>query len=303
MNRLQANLCLLTVVICWAFEVMLQKNVPSYVPVIAVMTFNNLIGCTILAVVFWKRIREHLNKKLCLSVLPLGVLNLLYNYLNFSAIRYLSPDVCTFVNTLTVVLMPIILFIFFKEKLQWQVWLGAVLVLAGIVGSLDLSFPKEQTIGLALMGAYAVAWAVYLIMLNKLAKDADAITLTTLILGTVGGMCLIGWVAPNPQAALHMEYSRAFLASAFADAYFICVFATVLNVYTQKYVSSLDAVALYSMQPAVVLIMAATLPPVLAQKIGLTLVNVGCCALITIGAIICQVDWDALKKHPSGEGA
>jgi len=38
MNRLQSNLCLLTVVICWAFEFILHRNIPHTVPVPAVMS-------------------------------------------------------------------------------------------------------------------------------------------------------------------------------------------------------------------------------------------------------------------------
>ena len=306
MNRLQANLCLLTVVICWSFEYILQKNIPPSVPVPAVMTHTFLLGCFILAVLFHKKLKQNITKDLCIKVAGLGLVSLLYKRFFLEATRYLPTDLFIFLNTLPLALLPVLLLLFFHEKKPWQVWLGDLLVVLGILGTLDWNFPMQQSKGLGFMVAYSVIYSLYIIFLNKLAKKEEPFSLTTLMLGTIGLLSLFSWIIPDPTVVFKLEYSKPFVASIFGIAYLICGFATALNVTTQKYLSPLDSVAIYCMQPAVVLIMSVTMPPILARKFALTSTNVLCCLIITVGAYLCQVNWALLKEqlvtkpqHPS----
>lgn len=294
MNRLQANLCLLTVVLCWSFEVILLKNIPESVPGLSVTALTNIIGSALLVLVFFSQVRQFFSLKLFIQILPLAALNTVYNLMRFEATRFLSADVVEFTTTLALVIMPVILYLFFREKQQVNVWLGGALVLFGIFCSLDWSFPLKQSYGLLLMIGFSIIWSGYIIWLNRLSKQQETITLTVFMLGAVGIISLLLWFVLSPETVTTIDYSMTFWASIFSYAYFSCSFATVLNILVQKFVSPLDAVAIYSLAPAIVLIMAVTLPPQLAIEFDLTFMAIVSCVIIAFGSFISQVEWQKL---------
>ena len=296
LNRFQANLCLLTVVLCWSFEVIILKNIPESVPGFAVTALTNLMGGVILAIIFFRQIRKFSTRKLWKVMLPLAVLNIGYNLLRFDATRYLPAHVIEYTSGAALVILPLLLWLVFREKQHWPVWIGGSLVLLGIGCSLDWTFPSGQSYGLTIMLGFCFFFASYVIVLNKLSKQQDAITLTVHLLSLVGFLSLVAWVILLPHTVWAIDYSGNFWASIFSDAYFICVFATVLNILVQKFVSPLDAVAIYSLGPAIVLIMSIALPPQLAVEFELTTSAVIGCIIIVAGSILCQADWTILHQ-------
>ena len=56
MNRLQANLCLLCVTLCWSSEVILYACIPENVPAFATMCVKSLAGAALLAWWFWAHV-------------------------------------------------------------------------------------------------------------------------------------------------------------------------------------------------------------------------------------------------------
>lgn len=296
LNRLQANLCLLTVVLCWAFEVIILKNIPDSVPGLAVTSLTNLIGGIVLTIIFFRQIRKFFTKKLCWLMLPLPVLNIAYNLLRFEATRYLPAHVTEYASTAVIVVLPLILLLVWHEKQPLNVWGGGALIVIGIICSLDWTFPMGQAYGLVLMFAFSFIFSIYVIVLNKVSKQQDTIAMAVCLLNMVGLISLVAWLILLPQTVLRIDYSGRFWASLFSDAYFVCIFATVLNILIQKFVSPLDAVAIYSLGPAIVLIMSVVLPPQLAVAYELNTVAVVSCIIIVVGSILCQMDWSSLTK-------
>ncbi len=297
MNRFQANICLFTVVVCWSFEFTLLSKEPPGLAALAIATLTNFIGFIVVLALFFSRIRQNITKALCFKILPLAILWLVYSLLYYEAGRYLSVDVSELCTTMTMAIVPILLsFLFFKPQ-PWQIWAGCALVMFGIFCSLNWSFPKIQTRGLYIMIVYCTCWAFYIVFMNRLAQDYDALTISALIMGMVGVIGAIYWHLRYPGTFLLNQYSNHFLASIFADAYFICIFANVLNIHTQRYVSPLDAIAIYALEPIVLLFMSFALPEMLVSSIDFKPANIVSCIFITSGAFICQADWGLLKKR------
>ena len=296
MNRLQANICMLTVLVCWAFEVILLKNIPHNVPGPAVMTATNFIGFIILFLAFFSRVRKNFTFALWWKICGFAVLNLLYNLLGLESLRYLPTSVCIFQCSTALLVSPFIL-LALHETVHRREWLGSLLVLAGIFCSLDWNFPSDHLWGLILLMTHAIAWSVYLFYLNRLAKKEDSITIATLILGSVTILGFVTWFVIDPYTIFSLEYSQAFVSSIFADGYFICVLATVLSIFAQKYLSFLDTVAINSLYPAIAAAMALLLPPILVDAIDMTYRLTISIVLVSFGTFVCEADWSKLRQQ------
>lgn len=297
MNRLQANICIFTVLFCWAFEGVLLKNMPAQVPSIAITTWANCIGFVLMFVIFFKRLKQNFSQNLFYLVLVLAFLNLIYNLFFIEGIRHLTTEVSFFASTEDLVAMPLVL-LFFREKSPWQVWAGIAVVMFGIALSLDWSFPLEQTKGLLIMGAYAILRDLYIIRLADLSRKFDVFAIAALMQGQEGFLSLLLWLGTEPESIFTMEYSPIFWASIFALVYFTYIFALVISTFAQKYVSALVTASIYALYPAVCFILVLSLPVILTIEIELTVLSVCSCILVTLGALCCGIDWRKTQPIP-----
>ncbi len=79
------------------------------------------------------------------------------------------------------------------------------------------------------------------------------------------------WLPPvEPRTVFALSYSTEMLSSIFVYSYFICAFATVMNIFAQKQASARTASVIYSLEIVFSTIFSATLPPILVDRITLT---------------------------------
>ena len=296
MNKFQANLCLITATLCWSCELILLKNIPTNISGFAVTTMTNLIGCIILSTLFFKDLKANYNTKIMKDIALLAIINMAYNIMVIYALKYLDVTTGIFTASMAIIFIPIIL-VFCNKKLKLQVWLGALLILTGILNSIDLNFPQEQTIGLAFMILFAIIRAGYIIRLNDLSKHYNPLVISILILGYVACFSFIIWFFIDPGTFFSIEYSPQMLSSIFAHGYFICAFATVINIFAQTVVSATSAAAIYSLYPVFSIVLAAVLPAILIDSIPITTQVALNCFLISLGAFASEADWSLIKKH------
>ena len=296
MNRFQANICLITVLICWSFEVVLFKNIPMSVPWLAVMAMISFIGFAVLGLLFFTHIKRHFSFRLWRKVLLLALLNIAYNVPMMEAVHYLPTMTSVFAATASLLIMPFLLLLT-HEKIRWQTWLGGGLVLMGIIFSLDWTLPWGQTVGLMYMGIHVIVWTIYLFLLNGLSKQNDPLTISALSLGSVSICSCLLYFCIDPQGFFHFEYSSTLLSSVFADGYFICAFATVINIYAQKYLTPLNTVAINALNPIINIILVLTLPSILLEKTELSPWIMVSCILVMMGSFVCEADWDTLEQR------
>ncbi len=84
MNRLQANICLLCVTLCWSLEVILYSCVPSGVPAFATSCVTCLAGAALLLVPFRKRVVAEVTAgglRFVAAAFVLAALSAIYNTL------------------------------------------------------------------------------------------------------------------------------------------------------------------------------------------------------------------------------
>ena len=138
MNRLQANLCLICVTLCWSTEVIIFACIPNDVLPFATSFITSAIAAIILVASFFKRIKAEMKrnaKRILLRCVFLGIIKCGYDVLFLYGLNYFDVSTGAFTFSITVVVLPVIL-LTMKKNVSPKTWLSALLVLAGIVCAL-----------------------------------------------------------------------------------------------------------------------------------------------------------------------
>jgi len=148
-----------------------------------------------------------------------------------------------FITTLYVVFVPVIMVIFFRERIHWVSWLCAGIA---IIGSLLLSTGGTLRLshGDALELAGAMLWAIHMILVSRAVKHMDVITFSA------GQYLAVGVINMIVSLWLNMTYNG--LASGWWTILYIGLLSTAIGYtlqgYGQKFAPPTDATILLSME-------------------------------------------------------
>ena len=227
MNRLQANLCLVCVTLCWSTEVIIFACIPDGILPFATTVITSGIAALILFACFFKRIRQETakyGKKLLLRCLLLGVLKTAYDVLFLYGLDYFDVSTGAFTFSITVVVIPVIL-LTLKKKVNKKTWVSVILVLSGIVCALGSSLYNTQITGLLIMFIGCTVRAFFIVKLNEYAKEHDPVTISAWISVIVTAIAFGIWVVLQPATFAAIPWSGTVVASLFIYSYFIVAFA------------------------------------------------------------------------------
>ena len=301
MNKLQANLCLICVTLCWSSEVIIFACIPNDILPFATTAITNAIAAIILAACFFKKVKAELkrsSKKLVLRCLLLGVLSCAYNTLYLHGLNYLDVSTGAFTFSMTIVVLPVIL-ITMKKTVGKKTWISAALVLAGITIALGSNFAETSILGVLIMLLGCVIRAIFIVNLNDFAKKYDAVTLSIFISVFVAVFSFIIWFALQPSTFAALPWSDTLVASLFIYAYFIIAFAQTLNIFAQKRATAAGATIIYSLEIAFSLLWGAVLPEELVDRVIPTPFQIVGALLIVAGSLIEIFDFGGRKRRAS----
>ena len=298
MNKLQANLCLICVTLCWSSEVIIYACIPDDMLSFATTAITNAIAAIILSACFFKRVKNELkrsSKKLILRCLLLGVMNCVYNVLYLQGLDYLDVSTGAFTFSMTIVVLPVIL-ITMKKSVDKKTWISAALVLIGIVIALGSSFANTQIIGILIMLLGCIVRAVFIVKLNDYAKEYDAVSLSVFISVFVTVISFVIWFILQPATFGAIKWSGTIIASLFIYAYFIIAFAQTLNIFAQKRSTAAGATIIYSLEIVFSLIWSAILPETLIDRMIPTPFQIIGALLIVAGSLVEILDFGGRRK-------
>lgn len=298
MNKLQANLCLICVTLCWSSEVIIYACIPDDILPFATTAITNAIAAIILAACFFKRLKTELkrsSKKLLLRCLLLGAMNCAYNTLYLQGLDYFDVSSGAFTFSMTIVVLPVIL-ITMKKTVNKKTWISAVLVLIGILIALGSTFAKTQILGILIMLIGCIIRAVFIVKLNDFAKEHDAVTLSVFISVFVTVISFIIWFILQPSTFGAIPWSGTIIASLFIYAYFIIAFAQTLNIFAQKRATAAGATIIYSLEIAFSLIWGAVLPDTLVDRVIPSPFQIIGALLIVAGSLIEIFDFSGKRR-------
>ena len=194
-----------------------------------------------------------------------------------------------FITSLYVVLVPLVLSVFWKQRLRWSAWAAAGLA---VMGSLLLSTGGSFRLapGDALEFAGALFWALHVILVGRVVKRMDVLTFSA-------GQYLAAGVL-NLGASLLTRQSWSGLSEAWWTVIYIGVISTALGytlqVYGQKTAPAADAAILLSMEAVF-----AALTGYLFLDEGLTPVQMIGCGVILGAILLAQIRADKPDNIPN----
>lgn len=183
-KQIKAELMLLTITVFWGASYMLTKLGLGGLEPFNLTAIRFLIAFAIAAAVFHKQILGA-DKKTIKYAFILGLI-LLGMFISMTfGLKYTTASNAGFLISLSVVLIPIISFVFLKQKIEKSVAVGVFLALIGIaLLTLDAQF--KINIGDLLCILCALFCSVHVIVIGIFTKEVDSIALGALQLGFAG---------------------------------------------------------------------------------------------------------------------
>ena len=302
MNRLQANLCLLCVTICWSAEVVLFACVPKGVPAFATTCVTSLAGAALMAASFRGRVLAALRAggiRIALECLLLSALSAGYNTLYLYGMKTFDVASGAFTLCMTVVVLPVVL-LSLRRRVAAETWLSVVLVLSGIVLVLGPSVRAAQAGGLAVMGAGCLLRAVLIVLLADLVKRRDPVAVAVLLEAFAGVLSLGGWAVEDPRLLAGLTVSRTLVAAWAIYAYFVVAFAATVNVFAMRRVTAANATVVYALEIVFSLAWGALLPAGIVERVAVTpRVALGA-AFVVAGTLAEIVDFRRRRRAVEG---
>lgn len=298
MNRLQANLCLICVTLCWSTEVIIFSCIPDSVLPFATTFICNAIATVILAACFFKRIKREMSKsskKILLKCLLLGVLNCAYNALFMYGLKSFDVSTGAFTFSMTVVVLPVVL-ITMRKTVGAKTWISVALVLSGIVIALGGSLTQIPYVGLLFMLLGCIIRSVFIVKLNDFAREHDSITLSVFISAFVAVISFVIWFVLQPSTFATIPWSSTIIASLFIHAYFIVAFAQTLNIFAQRRATATESTIIYSLEIVFSLIWGAVLPENLVDRAIPTPFHIIGAVLIVAGSLVEIIEFKGKRR-------
>jgi drug/metabolite transporter (DMT)-like permease len=207
-------------------------------------TFNGVrfwIGTLFLATVLGKRIR--VDRKNWAGVLTAGVLLFTASTFQQIGLKTTTAANAGFLTGLYVVIIPLLLWLFWREVIHWTTWAAALLA---VIGTLLLStggaFDPAPGDWFELAGAFV--WAGHVIVVGRMARRMDNLQFAmgqfaiTAFLNTLGAILFDRFTVPQPQAWWAVLYSAVFPVG----------MGFTLQVIGQRNAPTTDAAILFSME-------------------------------------------------------
>ena len=298
MNKLQANLCLICVTLCWSTEVIIFACIPDEVLPFATSFITSAIAAVILACCFFKRIGKemrHAGKEILPRCLLLGGLKAAYDVLFLYGLKYFDVSTGAFTFSITVVVLPVVL-LTMRKSVDKKTWLSVALALAGIAFALGGSLAGTQVPGLVIMLIGCTLRALFIVKLNDYAKKYDSVTLSVWI-SVIGAIINFAvWVFVQPATFGAIPWSETVIAGLFIYAYFIVAFAQTLNVFAQKRATATGATIIYSLEIVFSLIWGVVLPENLIDRVIPSPFHIIGAVFIVAGSLIEIVDFSGIRR-------
>ncbi|MCM8712035.1 DMT family transporter [Clostridium sp. SYSU_GA19001] len=243
-KQLKADLSLILVTVVWgaSFPVMsvALKSVPPY----SFIAIRYTLAAIILALIFFKKLKNF-NKKVIKAGVLVGLALGAGSMLQAVGLIYTTSSKSGFITGLNVILVPVFLAILYKKFPDFKTNLGVVFSLSGLsLMSLNRSLGLNRGDFLTLLSA--VAFAVQIILVDKYSKDMDAAFLTIIELLTVGVMSFLPALTIE---GFKMDLNVFAVSAILFTALFCTIFAYGLQNVAQAYTTPTHTAIIFLAEP------------------------------------------------------
>jgi len=243
-----ADIVLFTVALSWGATFVIVQDAIKDIPVFAFLFLRFFLSFILMFLLSLKYIKQ-LDKTLVKSGLFLGSLFFLGYATQTYGLIYTKSSIVAFITGLNVVIVPIVVYILFRQKVFIFSLIGAVIAAFGLwllTGANGIaSFGKGEFYSLLC----ATFFAIHIVYTAKLSKQYNIFLLVSVELLTVALLSLFASLAVDPFT-LPKHYSYPLVLALVTTVLFATVYALFMQTYMQQFTTPAKTAIIFTMEPA-----------------------------------------------------
>jgi drug/metabolite transporter (DMT)-like permease len=250
-KRLRADLGLLFCALIWGATFVVVKDALADVSVFVYIAVRFALAAAVMGIFFWRSLRG-LDRKTISAGVQIGFFLLGGYVFQTTGLKFTTPSKAAFITGASVILVPLLLAVFGRRRINAWIWAGALGAFAGLY---YLTVPPAGFAGLNIgdpivFGA-AVMFALHIIFISRHVGQHSSAALSFLQVATTAVFA----TATFPLLAIaHVEHPRWVWTGSLVAAVLITslgstVIAFSLQTWAQKYTSPSHAAIIISFEP------------------------------------------------------
>ena len=250
-TRIKADLALASCALVWGATFVLVKNALADSSVFGFLAVRFILAAIVMAAIFWRSLARANAADIRAGVF-LGII--MFGGYAFQTLGLLTttPSKAAFITGSSVVLVPIFHGIFWKSKIGWTVWIGALAALGGLY---FLTVPSDGlgrlNQGDLLVGCCAVVFALHIVCVGHFSPKHSVGALTFYQIATTA---MLSMMAVPVASITHLETARfhasePVLIAIVMTAIFATAFAFSIQIWAQQHTSPSHVAILFSLEP------------------------------------------------------
>jgi drug/metabolite transporter (DMT)-like permease len=250
-KRLRADLALAFTALIWGGTFVVVKDALADVSTFMYLAVRFALAALVMAIFFWHSLKG-LTRSAIWAGVQIGFFMFAGYALQTTGLKYTSPSKAAFITGSSVVIVPILLAIFGRRRVNGWIWVGALAALAGLY---FLTIPPEGIAGLnrgdPMVFACAVMFAVHMIVIGRYVEHHSVAALAVVQVATTA---LLSTLALPLLSGTGVEHPRWFWSGTLIFAVLITsigstAFGFSAQTWAQQYTSPTHTAILISLEP------------------------------------------------------
>jgi len=281
-RKLIAQFGLLVTALIWGSTFLIVKdaiNLETFPPFIFAAIRFSLAAVCIIFLVDFKSIRKNiLGPSLCGLVLFIG-----YGFQNYG-LEATTPTNSAFITSISVLMVPIILYAFKIEQISLRIWISVLLAFIGI----QMISPSGFNVGDKLTFGCALSFAIHIIMQDRF--DKEKIINFFVIQSSVAA--LLSFLASLfVEDITQIVFSDEAIIAILITGILGTTFALLVMIWAQKILSATETAIIIAMEP----VFAALFSVYFGYEV-LTYISYLGCFVVVFAIILCELSRDNQKS-------
>jgi drug/metabolite transporter (DMT)-like permease len=293
-TKLENNILLFSITLCWASAYIFVKRLPTDFSSFAYLTLTTGIAALILVVIFFKQLKQ-IKKSTILSSFFLSLLLTATLLLEREGVKTLPASNASFIASLTIIVVPLLMLLL-KTKPTLDNGIGSVVILLGLCLTSGFSISAFFDRGTAFMLLVCLCSAIYTIAADRFTKKESPllISVAQMVFTAFSGFVL--WIIEEPTTFASVRYTTELLSSVFILAFFTKAYAYVVLMFAQKYTDSISVTVIASTEPVVTLLLAVFIPAAFGANEAFNAYSLAGSIIIALGSVMAGSNFIKSKR-------
>ena len=250
-KRLRADLALGFCALIWGATFVVVKDALADVSVFVYIAVRFALAAVVMAIFFWRSLRD-LNAKAIWAGAQIGFFMFTAYVFQTGGLKYTTPSKAAFITGSSVVIVPLLLAVFGRRRINAWIWSGA---LSALFGLYFLTVPPEGLGGLnrgdPIVFGCAVMFAVHMIVISRYVQHHSVGALAVIQVATAA---ILATLALPLLAATRWEPPRFVWTGNLVFAILITAIGSTaigfsFQTWAQQYTSPTHTAILISLEP------------------------------------------------------